>query len=131
MNTYRFPDCGLSTADVELASSSTEDTEPTTGDIAGDSTDVAAGDQLVVGTYVVAVYDGYHYVGKIICVDDDDITINFMTCTNTKLNRFKWPRVQDQIPVPRQDVVAQIADPVAFSSRVFTVDVPDGLNLGQ
>lgn len=89
---------------------------------------------LLHASYVVATYNGCHYIGQITSDENenmDEVTINFMKCTNNKLARFKWPKPKDEIPISKDDIVCQIPEPVLYSKRGnFTAKLPSGLNLG-
>ena len=90
-------------------------------------------DQLTCGKSVLAIYEEFHYIGKITSEKSeksDYVTINFMQCTNIKLQRFKWPQRKDELPIAKSDIICCIDDPVPSSKRVFSANLPEGLNLG-
>ena len=87
-------------------------------------------DEFIAGTFVVALYEGLHYIGEVIQDDLEYVTVNFMQCTSDKLHRFKWPTRKDQLDILKEVIVCKIKAPIQHSKRVFNAEIPSGLNLG-
>ena len=63
-------------------------------------------DSFNVGTYVIAVYDRW-YVGKIIGLDGEEITVSYMTPVR---GMWKWGR-KDEDTMHKDEVLMVISEP--------------------
>lgn len=75
---------------------------------------------LGVGEYVVALYDGAVYVGKVeeIDYDDGDCHINF---TEKAKQLYRWPKRADKLWVKKDDILCKVHKPqeTGKSMRLF------------
>lgn len=79
-------------------------------------------DQLVVNSYVAAVYNDNWYVGKVIDIDHDDDSlpyqISFMEQGKCKGRvTFKWPSKDDVIWIDKEAILCTINEPVPHGVR--------------
>lgn len=68
------------------------------------------------------------YIGKVMSVDesDNEIDVTCMEACGKTEGRYKWPRKEDRIWIPKSSILKKINEPKATgkSRRMFNVD-PD------
>lgn len=83
------------------------------------------------GDYVVFTYEMKGYIGKVMSVDesDNEIDVTCMEACGKTEGRYKWPRKEDRIWIPKSSILKKINEPKATgkSRRMFNVD-PDTIS---
>ena len=79
-------------------------------------------DTQLIGQFCVVKYDGKPYPGKILAVDETQVTVSCMHCIGTKYdsNRFFWPErlgLPDVCMYPFDDILSFIPEPERLSNR--------------
>ena len=69
--------------------------------------------------FVIALYDGEPYVGKVLSYDDDDeeYNIDFMQDAGKAEDTFRWPTPADVLWINRHNIVAAIEEPMPTTSK--------------
>ena len=69
--------------------------------------------------FVIALYDGEPYVGKVLSYDDDDEedNIDFMQDAGKAEDTFRWPTPADVLWINRHNIVAAIEEPMPTTSK--------------
>ena len=93
------------------------------------------------GSFINALFEGKHYVGQLIDIDDtkedQPLLINFMTKTQChKVAQFKWPssKIKYLICMNSNEILLCIPPPVAGKSGIYRlshdVHLPSNLIFG-
>ena len=68
-----------------------------------------------VGDWVVCVYDGQWYLGKV-CVYDGEYLVTFMRRTTNNNSAFVWPHPKDELEIPPEDMLMRTVEPAPYGS---------------
>ena len=87
-----------------------------------------------VGDYVAAIYDSEWFIGMVTGTDlpEDEYKISFYEKTGKTSNCLKWPKVKDEIWLPKQNILCKVEEPepTGKSKRLFKL-LPAELELIQ
>ena len=84
-------------------------------------------DQLVVGDFVAAKYDGETYIGKVVDIDEGLFEIKFMEKGKKVKECLKWPSVDDIIWVEPDNILCKVDEPISTGKgkRFFKLSETD------
>ena len=78
------------------------------------------GVESYLNTYVVVMYDGVPFPGKVIDVDESEIEVKCMSRVGP--NRFYWPAMEDKLWYSLDQVVSRIPEPLSATKRHVQVE---------
>ena len=69
---------------------------------------------LTIGQWVIVKYDSEEFPGEVTCIEKSDVQVNIM---HRSANAWKWPRSEDKIFYPRNNILRIVNPPTVAGNR--------------